>query len=291
MNAVVHAAQQHGLIAQGDTGVGQTGKSLLGLGGELVGMVEMGVEPDGMIFLQHLAQLGGNTLRADHWGTAAETDNLHMRNLAKALDDIFQFLVRNHQAVAAREQHVAYLRSLLNISQALLDTLAGTLVVLLSGETTAGAVAAVHRAHIGDKEEHTIRIAMGQAGSGRILVLMQRVVEVGRGDIALLAGGDGLTADGVVRVVGVNKTQVVRSDSHTELGQSLLDTLGLFGREGEVLAQFLIGLDAVLHLPFPVVPLLVADVREQFFSAVDFHICILLFQSLEPAGGSPLSAD
>ena len=49
--------------------------------------------------------------------------------------------------------------------------------------------------------------------------------------------------------------------------EDLLDTLGLFGREGEVLAQFFISLYAVLHLPFPVVPLLVGNFREQLFSS------------------------
>ena len=42
-NTVVDAGQQHALVAQGDTGVGQHGAGLGGLGGDLVGVVEVGV--------------------------------------------------------------------------------------------------------------------------------------------------------------------------------------------------------------------------------------------------------
>ena len=271
VDAVVDAAQQHGLVAQRDAGVGQARQCLFGLGGELVGVVEVGVEPDGMVLLQHLAQLGGDALGADHGGAAAETDDLDMRDGAEALDDVLELLVGDHEAVAAAEQHVAHLRCALDVGDALLDALAGALVVLLAGETATGAVAAVHGAHVGDEEEHAVWIAVCEAGSGRVLILVQRVVEVGGGDVALFAGGDGLATDGVVGVVGVDKTQIIRRDGHTELGQSFLDTFGLFRGEGEILAQLFVGLDTILDLPFPVVPLFVGNLREQLFSAVDFH--------------------
>ena len=288
MHTVVHTTQQDGLVAERDTGVGQFGNGFLGFGSHLVGVVEVGVQPDGMVFLEHVAEIVGDALGANHGGAAADADYLDMGDGAEAGNDIFQFSVAHHEGIATREEHVAHFGGTLDVLDALLDAVLRRLVILLACKTTAGAVAAIHGAHVGDEEQNAVRVAVGESGSGRILVLVQRVVEVGGSDVALGALRDGLTADGVEGVVRVDKAQVVGRDGHAELGQGLLDTLGLFGLEGEVLAQLFVGLDAVFHLPFPIVPLLVGDVREQFFSAVYFHIFLIInFQNRTRGRVSP----
>ena len=204
MHTVVHTTQQHGLVAQRNACIGQFGHGGLSLGGHLVGVVKMGVQPHGVVLLQHVAQVVGDTLRADHRGTAADTHNLDMRDGAQTRDDIFQLLVAHHQGIATAEEHISHLGCPLDILQALLDTVLGRLVILLPCKTTAGAMAAVHGAHVGDKKQHTVRITVGKTGSGRILVLMQRVVQVRGGDITLGTLRDALTADRIVRIIGVD---------------------------------------------------------------------------------------
>ena len=128
-----------------------------------------------------------------------------MGNGTQTLDDVFQFLVAHHQCISTTQQHVAHNGSLLNVFKALLDAVNGRLVVLLTSKTTAGAVTAVHGAHVGDEEQHAVGVTVGKSGCGGILILVQGVVEVGGGDIAFGTLRNGLTTDRVVRVVGVNK--------------------------------------------------------------------------------------
>ena len=271
MHTVVHATEQHGLVAEGDAGVSQFGNSGLSLGGHLVGMVEMSVEPDGVILLEHVAEVVGDALGANDGSAAADADNLYVRDGAEAGDDVLKFLVADHKSVATAEEDVAHLGGFLDVLETLFDTVLGRLVIFLSSKTTACAVTAVHGAHVGDEEKHTVGIAVGETGSGRILVLVQGVVEVGGSNVALSTLRDALATNGIVRVVGINEAEIIRGDGHAEFGKCLFDAIGLLGREGEVFAEFFVGLDAVLDLPFPIIPLLVGDGGEEFFSAVDFH--------------------
>ena len=220
-----------------------------------------------MVLLQHVAEFRRDTLRADHGGAGAQADDLYMRDLAQARDDVFQFLVAHHQGVATREQHVAYALGLLDIFEGFLDTVGAAFVVGLAGKTTARAVTAVHGAHVGDKEQHAVRITVGQAGRRRVFVLVQRVEQVGGCLMGLQSGRDALTADGVMRVVRVDEAQIIWSDGHTEGREGLSYAFFLFCGQFHIFLQVLKGLDAVLHLPFPVVPLLVGDFREQLFSS------------------------
>ena len=179
VGAVVHAAEQHGLVAQRNTGVSQSGTSGSRFFSHLVGVVEVGIYPDGMVFLQHIYQIVGDTLRANHGGTGSQTDNFNMRDGAQTLDDGFQHAVTHHQGIAAGEQHVAHLRGAGDIIDGFLDSFGGRFAVVLAGESTTGAVAAVHGAHVGNQEQHSVGVTVGEARNGRVLILVQRVEQVG----------------------------------------------------------------------------------------------------------------
>ena len=112
---------------------------------------------------------------------------------------------------------------------------------------------------------------MGQAGRGGVLILVQGVQQVGVGLMQLLGGGDGLQPDGIVGIAGLNQGQVVGGDGHAQGAQAGLDAFLFLGSQLNVLLQILQGLDAVLDLPVPVVPLLVGDVGEQDFTARLYH--------------------
>ena len=267
VNAVVDTAQQHALVAQGDTGISQHLAGTLRFCRHLVGVVEVGVDPDGVILLQHGAEFRSDALRADHGSAGAQADNLHMRYLAQTRDDVFQAFVAHHQGIAAGEQHVAHAFCLLDILQGLLDAVGRAFVVGLAGKAAARTVAAVHRAHVGDEEQHAVGIAVCQAWCGRVLILVQRVEQVGTRLMCLQSRRYALTADGVVRVVGVDQTQIIGSDGHAERLERLFHAFLLLSRQADVFLQFVEGFYSVSYLPFPVVPLFVGDVGKEQFSS------------------------
>src|SRR4029077_6524719 len=60
---VVHTLQEDGLAAQRDAGVRESAEGVDGGGRQLVRMVEMRVDVQGMVAAQDAAQLGGDALR------------------------------------------------------------------------------------------------------------------------------------------------------------------------------------------------------------------------------------
>ena len=263
MDAVIHAGQQHGLVAQGDTGVSQHGAGLGGFGGELLGGVEVGVQPDGVILLQHGAQLGSDTLGAHNGGAGAQTDDLHMGDGAQALDDVLQILIGDHQAVTAGQQDIADLGMSGHIVDALVDLLHGHFAVVLTGKAATGAVTAVHGTLVGDQQQHAVGIAVGQAGGGRVGILVQGIGVLIVGVLQLLRAGNGHLADGIEGIVQVDQGQVVGGNSHAQLAQRLADTLLLIGSQVHVLLQILNRLSAVGDLPMPVIPQILGNIGEQ----------------------------
>ena len=62
VGAIVHPFQQHALVTQNKAGIGQPGASPPGLGRHLLGMDEMGVDPDRLVLFQHVQQIVGDPL-------------------------------------------------------------------------------------------------------------------------------------------------------------------------------------------------------------------------------------
>ena len=176
-------------------------------------------------------------------------------------------LVGNHQSVATREKHVANGWSLLNVLKCFLNAVVATLGVGLTSKTAASAVTAVHRAHVGNEEQHAVGITVSQAGCGRVLVFVQRVEKVGTGLMSLKTSGNALLAHWVVGVIGIDEAQVVRSDCHAQSREGLFHALFFLSGKADVLLQVLESLDAVLYLPFPVVPLLIGNIGKELFSS------------------------
>ena len=270
MRAIVHAGQQHGLVAQGDTGISQHSAGLGGFGSELLGGVEVGVQPHGVILLQHGAQLGSDTLGAHNGRTGAQTHDLHMGDGAHALDDVLQGVVLDHQGVTAGQQHVADLGVGGHIIDALVDLLHRHFAVVLTGKTATGAVTAVHGTLVGDQQQHAVGIAVSQAGGGRVGVLVQRIGILIIGILQLLSAGDSHLADGIKRIVQIDQGQIVGGDGHAQLAQGLGNAGFLVGGQGHVLFQIFDRLSAVGNLPMPVVPQIFRNVSEQ--TVASFHV-------------------
>ena len=96
---------------------------------------------------------------------------------------------------------------------------------------------------------------------------MQRVEQVGACDVCLSSRRDSLATDRIVRVVRIDEAQIIWSDSHTQSRKSLLHAFFLGFSQFHIFLQVLKGLDAVLDLPFPIVPLFISDVRKHDFSS------------------------
>ncbi len=60
VNAVVDTCEKNRLVAEGDAGAGEFIGCLRQLGGDLVGVVDVNIEPERMELLQHIGQLGGD---------------------------------------------------------------------------------------------------------------------------------------------------------------------------------------------------------------------------------------
>ena len=184
----------------------------------------------------------------------------------------FEFFVAHQQGVAAREQHVAYLRCTGDVVDAVVDLFLGGCTVVLAGEAAARAVAAVHRAHVGNQEQYPVGVTVRQTRYGRIAVLMQRIFQVGGRTLQLLDGRNGLLADRAVRIFRIDQRQVVGRDGHAERFERFADAFLLFSGQLDVFLELIYGLNPVFYLPVPVVPLLVGHFGKEFFSAAHLRV-------------------
>ena len=139
-----------------------------------------------------------------------------MGHLAKLADDVFKPVIVLHESVAAGEQDVADLGMVADILEAGIDLLGGNGGVMLACEPSAGAVAAVHGALVGDEEQDPVGIAVGQTGNGGVGVLVKRIELILGSLIELCCRGNALTADGIIGIVRVDEREIIRGDSHAQ---------------------------------------------------------------------------
>ena len=77
------------------------------LGRDLVRVVEVEVDPERVVLLEHRAQLVVDPLRQEHRHARADPDDLDVGDLAEAAQDLLEELRGERQAVAAADQDVA----------------------------------------------------------------------------------------------------------------------------------------------------------------------------------------
>ena len=70
-------------------------------------MIEMRIEPDRMVFLQHGAEFIRYSHRHYDRSSGTESDDLDMRDLAELADDIFEDIIVYAETVAARKMNVS----------------------------------------------------------------------------------------------------------------------------------------------------------------------------------------
>ena len=231
-------------------------------GRDLVGVVEVEVDPQRVVLLEHRAELVVDALGQEHGHPRADPDDLDVGDLAEAAQDRFEELRGEGQPVPAADEHVPDLGRVAQVLELGLVVLAIEVLGRVADDPAAGAVAAVARALGRDEHEHAVRVAMDEAGHRGVAVLGQAVLHH-RGERLLLpAERDDLAADRVVRIARVDEADEVRGDVDPELVRRR-EALALLVGQLEDLLDLGQVVDPVRELPAPVVPLLVGDVLPQ----------------------------
>ena len=278
MYAVVDACKQNTLVAEGNACVCKHLTCALALFGDFIGMVEMRVQPNGMVLFEHCAKLRGDPLRHDNRGSAAETDDFNMGHLAQLADDVFKLFVALHECVAAGKKNIANFGMIADIVETFLDLAIGNGGIMLPRKPAAGAVTAVHGALVGDKEQDPVRITMSQTGHGGIRVLMKGVKLVLGSLIKLCRGRNALTTNGIIGIVRVDEGEIIGSDRHAERAEAFRNALFLLGSQGDVFFEIFKSFDAICNLPMPIVPKLIGNIGEQTVLPAFIHFCLLAFR-------------
>ena len=209
--------QQHALVADRQPRLRQLVDRAGHLRGDLVGMVEVEVDPQRVVLLEHLAELVVDPLRQEDRHARADPDDLDVGDLAQAAQDRFEQLRGERQAVAAGDQHVTDLRRPAQVLELRLVVLAVEVLGRVADDARPRAVPAVRGALGGDEHQHPVRVAVDEPGHRRVAVLGERVLHHRGEGLVLAAGRDDLAADRVVRVLRVDQADEVGRDVDAEL--------------------------------------------------------------------------
>jgi len=204
MHAVVHARQQHALIAQRNARPSQAVSCLCQFSGDFIGVVDMDIHPQGMVFLQSVAQFRRHPLRHKHRNAAANPDNLNVRNFAQPAQQFLKNFRRQRQRIAAREQHITHLRRILQILNLGLKFCPREGRAWVAHDPRASAVPAVRSALSCHQHQHPVWVAVHQPGNRRVAIFGQGIFHHSRKRQNLVIAGDNLQPDGVIRIVRVN---------------------------------------------------------------------------------------
>jgi hypothetical protein len=138
-------------------------------------MIEMGIEKDGVVLLQHAAKILCNSARRYTWEFGADSNDLHVGDGSQARDNTLKLLIVDHERIAAGQENVPNFRMGADILQAsgngLLRNIAGA-----ADHAFPCAEAAVHGTTVGDQQEYSVGIPVSQSRYGAVLIFVERVL-------------------------------------------------------------------------------------------------------------------
>ena len=94
---VIDATEEDALVAEGHAMIGEALEASADFGGEFAGVVGVDADEEGVIFLQHLAERGGDALREEDGDSGADADELDVGDGAEAREDALEFGVREEE--------------------------------------------------------------------------------------------------------------------------------------------------------------------------------------------------
>ena len=222
----------------------------------------MGVDPDRMMLFEHRGERVGDPVRQDHGGAGADANDLHMGDGAQLPQDPVEGLILQQQRIASGEKDVAHRLGPANVVDPRPDRLAPGDEIDIPHLALAGAMPAVHGAHVADLQQNPVGIAVRQSRNGAVLVLGQRIGHVRRVDHQFLGGGEGLLEDGVVAEVGgVDEGEVIGCDGERKLFEGLMQDFSFFFVKpyAQKIFKLIQAFDRMSELPLPIFP-----VRHQY---------------------------
>ncbi len=255
--AVVDPGQQHRLVAEGNPGIGEQAQRFAGGTSDFPGVVEVGVEPQGLVLFQHRHQFRRDAVRQHHRHAAADAHDLDVGDAAQFAENPVEFLIREHQRVTAGKENVANHRRLADVVDAGQQFIFIGNRIDVADLAFAGTVAAVHGADVTDLQQHPVGVAMGHSRHRAVPVLGQGIGQVAGVEFQLPGGGEGLAKDGIVaKALGIDQGEVIGGDRQRKAAQGLFEA-GLFlgiEMDAEKLFDAVDIPDGMFQLPAPVLP-------------------------------------
>src|SRR5688572_13882227 len=89
---VVHVAEQDGLIAERDAGVGETAEGVTDFGGQFARVIGMHADEERMELLQHVAKLRRDALRKKNGDARTDADELDVLDGSKFTEKVSQLI-------------------------------------------------------------------------------------------------------------------------------------------------------------------------------------------------------
>ena len=119
--AVVYAAKEYGLVAQRNTCVSKLSYCFHSCRSHFLRMVEVSVQPDWVVLLQHVAELICNSHRHYNRSSGANSYDFNVRNLSQLADDVFKSFIFYAESVTAGKKYVSNLRCLSDVFDTCID--------------------------------------------------------------------------------------------------------------------------------------------------------------------------
>src|SRR5678815_5776608 len=201
-----------------------------------------------MVLLHHLTEFRRDAGRQVRRDPTAEADNLDVRDLTQALEEVLEPPVGEHHRVAARHDHVADLRVLAEI-------LEGRLVLVerdlfgVADFAAARAEPAVRRADGTHQEECPVGISMRDVRDRRVTVFVERV-DHAVDDVELLDRGHVLLPHRVPDLL--DRAQDVRRETHLEIVERRLQAIDIDDVGPVPISELVEGIDALVEDLLPV---------------------------------------
>jgi hypothetical protein len=118
---VIHAGEQHTLIAKGNASVGESLERFFYFNRELARMVDMHAHPKRMMFRQNRAQLWRNALGQENRNARSDAKKFNVLYRAQPAEQLVELVVAKNERVAATEQDIAHFGVLFEIPERFLE--------------------------------------------------------------------------------------------------------------------------------------------------------------------------
>ena len=154
--AVVDSCEEHGLVPERDAGIGKFRDRNPGGFRHLLRVVELDVHPERVVLFQHGNEVIGYPERERDRRSGPDPYHFHMRYGTEFGEDPVEIVIAKHERIAPRQQHVADLRGVPYVFDALHDLFPAGDRIDIADFTFSRAMAAVHCTRVADKEQYTV---------------------------------------------------------------------------------------------------------------------------------------